>query len=140
MSILLFSFLSQGFHKSACYKKTVREQTVTHRSFSHSSSTKIGLDKHLKQLISVDVTDKASCVVVCSYISRILREDIADDLINGIIAFFPQRIINERKVLFKLGFLILIDRKSHCLLIVHRLAPLSSKKNKYQKMISVFFI
>ena len=87
MSIQLFSRSSQAFHKK---NKTVRVFYILRtEDLSRCSSPQIGLYQHLKQLVSVDVTNKASCVVVCSYISRILGQDIAHDLIYGIIALFP---------------------------------------------------
>lgn len=71
------------------------------------------------------MANKAACIVVCSYICGVFGEDIADDLIDGIIALFPKSVINKGKSLLKLSLLILIYRKRHCLFVVHRLTSLS---------------
>lgn len=57
----------------------------------------IGLNKHLQKLISVNMTDKASRIVVCSYIGRVFGKNIAYDLIYGIVTLFFKCIVNKRK-------------------------------------------
>ena len=60
-----------------------------------SSVIEIGSDKHLKQLIAVNVTDEITRIVVRGYVGGILGEDVADDLVDGIIALLYQCIVNN---------------------------------------------
>lgn len=72
----------------------------------------IGLNKHLQKLISVNVTDKASRIVVCSYIGRVFGKNIAYDLIYGIVTLFFKCIVNKRKRLLSSASLSSYTEKS----------------------------
>src|SRR5699024_3191874 len=45
----------------------------------------------LEELVPVQLTDQAAGVVVVGDIGRVLREQIPDDLIDGVIALFAER-------------------------------------------------
>ena len=81
--------------------------------------TQIRFNKHLKKLVSVDVADKTSCVVVCCYVGGILGEDIAYDLVDGIIAFLTKSVINNGQIPLEFALSVLADRKSHSLFVIH---------------------
>ena len=54
--------------------------------------------KHLKKLVTVDMTNKTSCVIIGGYVSRVLRQNITNDLIYGIIAFLGKSVINDGEI------------------------------------------
>ena len=54
-------------------------------------------NQHLHQLVPVDFTNHAPGVVVIGNIGGILRQQIADDLVDGIVAFFRQGLIHSPK-------------------------------------------
>lgn len=62
-------------------------QITPHRRYRQALIVQIALDQHLQQLVAVDFPNQTARIVVRSDIGRILRQNIADDLINGIIPF-----------------------------------------------------
>ena len=58
---------------------------------------KIAAHEHLQQLITVELADQGARGVVIGDIGGILGKDIADDLIDGIVALVLQRGINGRQ-------------------------------------------
>ena len=54
-------------------------------------------NQHLHQLVPVDLADHAPGVVVIRDIGGILGQQVADDLVDGIIAFFGQGFIHTPK-------------------------------------------
>ena len=69
--------------------------------------------KHLKKLVSVDVTDKVSCVIVCGYVGGILGEDIAYYLINWVVALLHESIVNNGEIFLEFRFLVFVHGKRH---------------------------
>ena len=69
--------------------------------------------KHLKELVTVDVADEASGVVVCGYVCRVLGEDIANDLVDGVVALLDKSVVDDVEVPAELSFLILVDCEGH---------------------------
>lgn len=65
-------------------------------------------DDFLKELITVKLADEAASVIVVGNIGWILREKVSDNLIDGIVSFLCQRMIDFRKRLFH--FLAVISR------------------------------
>ena len=54
-------------------------------------------DEHLHQLVPVDLADHASGAVVVGNIGGILSQQVSDDLIDGVVAFFCQGLIHTPK-------------------------------------------
>ena len=44
----------------------------------------------LQQLIAVELADQAAGIVVICDVSGVLRQEITDDLVDGVIAFFAE--------------------------------------------------
>ena len=59
----------------------------------------------LEQLVPVDLANQGPGVVVVGNIGGVLGQDIAHDLIDGIVALFLQRLVNRRENLMKLRVL-----------------------------------
>ena len=77
----------------------------------------IALQKYLKQFISVQPTDQGSGVVVVGDVSWILAEDVAHDLIDGVIPLFLERIVDRGQNHF--DFLVLVDVYAEFTGIIH---------------------
>lgn len=75
---------------------------------------KIGFDKNLHELITINVPDFAAGVVMYGNIGGILRENIADNLVNGIISFLAESIVDEHHCFFDLFFVFIIQVKCNC--------------------------
>ena len=54
----------------------------------------ISADQHLQQLVPIHLADQGPCAVVVGDIGGVLRQDVAHDLVDGIIALILQRGIN----------------------------------------------
>ena len=48
------------------------------------------LHELLQQLIAVELADQAAGIVVICDVSGVLRQEITDDLVDGVIAFFAE--------------------------------------------------
>ena len=57
---------------------------------------KVILDQLLHKFIPVDTADERSGVVVIGNISGVLRENVADDLIYGVISLHHEGVIHGR--------------------------------------------
>ena len=90
------------------------------------SFIQIGLNQYLQQLVSVNMTDQAPCVIVCGYVCRILRKNITNNLINGVVAFLNQSVIYNGKISFQFIFFFIVYWKSHCCVTHFNFSPLDS--------------
>ena len=70
----------------------LRDQTGQNRLLAQ-----ILADQNLQQLVTVDFTDQRAGVVMVGDIGGILRKDIADDLVDGVVALFLQRLVYRGK-------------------------------------------
>ena len=52
----------------------------------------IATNKNLQKFVSVDFADHAACVVIVGDVCGIFGQQLADDLVDGVIALFIQRI------------------------------------------------
>ena len=68
-------------------------------------------NKLLKQFVAVKLADEAASVVVIRDIGRVLREKIADDLVDWIIALLLQSVINRCQNALHFGILIIDQAK-----------------------------
>jgi hypothetical protein len=57
---------------------------------------KIKDDQLLQEFVPVEPADEASRIVKVGDISRILRQDVSYDLIDGVVALLPESVINRR--------------------------------------------
>lgn len=77
---------------------------------------KIGFHKHLKQLVTVDVTYQTSSVVEGCDVCRILGKDISDKLIDRIIALLLKCVVYCGEYLFHFVFSVVVHRECHGLI------------------------
>ena len=66
----------------------------------------------MQQFIPVYLPDQAACIVVGRNVSGILREDIAHNLIDGIIALLTQGVIDDSQNFLDLFFFFSMDTKT----------------------------
>ena len=66
----------------------------------------IAAHERLQQLVAVELADERAGVVVIRDIGGVLRQDIADDLVDGVIALFLQCPIDGRENLMDLCVLL----------------------------------
>ena len=57
---------------------------------------KVILEQFLHKLVPVDTADERSGIVVIGDVSRILRENVADDLIYGVVSLHHEGVIHGR--------------------------------------------
>jgi hypothetical protein len=50
--------------------------------------------KLLKKIVTVELTDAAASVIVIGDIGRILRENVADNLVNGVVALLSEGLVD----------------------------------------------
>ena len=58
------------------------------------SIEKVMPNQLLKKLVTVELADEAASIIMIGDIGGILREDVAYDLIDGVVAFLCQAMIN----------------------------------------------
>ena len=73
------------------------------------SVRQILLDQRLEQLIPIQLADESPGIVVVGDIGGVLRKDVPDDLIDGIIALLPQGVVNGSQNVLDLLVLIIIE-------------------------------
>ena len=74
----------------------------------------IAFHQHLQQLIAVDLTDQGTGVVMICDVSGILGQNVTHDLIDRVIAFFLQSMIDRRHDLLDFFIFFLIDVELTC--------------------------
>jgi hypothetical protein len=62
--------------------------------FVEISVSQIVLEQHLEELVPVQAADESPGVVVIGDIGGVLGEDIAHDLVDGVIAFFLEGVVH----------------------------------------------
>ena len=67
--------------------------------------------KGLQQIVAVNATNQRTGVLVSSDISRVLRKNIADQLVDGVIALLLQCTLNKLHTLLDLLVFIVADRE-----------------------------
>ena len=92
-----------GESRRECAKNSLIEQVMPHQL--------------LQQVVPVDLADKTAGVVEIGDIRRVLREKIADDLVDGIVALFIQRAINRREDFLHFLRRIVRDHKLDCIIV-----------------------
>lgn len=105
---LSFVFLKRDFPEFPLHL------SVQHRN---KSWVEIGTYKNLQKFITVNMTCKISCIIECSYVSRVFGQNISDNLTYRVIAFLHKSIIDDSKILLEFFFLVIIHGKSHCFII-----------------------
>ena len=67
---------------------------------------KVLANQHLHQLVPVDLADHAAGIVVVGDVGGVFGNDVAHQLIDGVVALYQQRVIYRGKNFFDLGLLI----------------------------------
>ena len=64
-------------------------------------------NQKIEQLIPVDFADQTPCVLIVGDIGGILRQDVAHDLVDGIVALFLQSVVHrlQDRLCFRLLFM-----------------------------------
>ena len=79
--------------------------------------------KGLQQIVAVNAANQRTGVLVSSDISRVLRKNIADQLVDGVIAFFLECVVHLLHDFVVLIVLLIVDREnSSC--VTHARHPL----------------
>ena len=80
-------------------------------------------DEFLQKLITVDTPNERACILMICNVSRVFAQDVTNDLIDGIIAFFFQSIVDRYEDLSHIHFVIAADFEFDCI-IEHVYSPL----------------
>ena len=70
------------------------------------SLSQIAEQQLLQQLVPVDAGDEAARAVVVGDIGGVLGENIADELVDGVVALYQQRVVYRRQNLLDLGLVV----------------------------------
>lgn len=81
----------------------------------------IAYHKLTQKLVPVETADKTAGIVVVCYIGGVLRENIADYLVDGVIALYNKRVIDGGQDF--LGFRLIIDNIEFACCILHLNSP-----------------
>lgn len=73
--------------------------------------SKIGFYQNLQKFIPVDSSNQAAGIVVGGDIGRVFRKNIADDLIDRVVSFLSECIVNDGQSFFDFLFLVIMQRK-----------------------------
>ena len=85
---------------------------------------KVLANQHLHQLVPIDLTDHGTGIVVIGDVGGIFSQQIANDLVNGVVAFLIQGIEHTTEKLAHILFIIVGDCKLEGILIRHGLSLL----------------
>ena len=92
------------------------------------SISQITADQLLQQLVPIDLADKTAGIVVVGDVGRVLRQNIPYDLVDGIVTFFAESVINIGEDPLHLSFRIVRDLEFSCSVkqtsaLLHKLGP-----------------
>ena len=88
----------------------IKKERPEGRSFLYASDIlqlQIALYQHLQQLVPVDLADQRTGGVVVGDIGGILGENIAHDLVDGVVALLLQRLVQGGENIMHLRLLVL---------------------------------
>ena len=120
--------LSRYKIRGLCPRQRPLSRTSGGRSRAYSASVlkKVLAHQRLHQLVPVDLTDHASGVAIIRDVSRVFREQVANDLVYGVVPFLGQGLEHTPEdlahVLFVIG-----DVEGQGILIRHGLQLLFQK-------------
>ena len=88
---------------------------------------KVLANQHLHQLVPVDLADHAAGIVIVGDVGGVLGQQVTDNLIDGIVAFFSQGLIHIPENPAHIFFVIAGYSKFHGALFRHGLGLLSQR-------------